>query len=143
MLAEKATQHPPYIHFTLLKSNRETHDALSHLVRVLHLQNRDLGSCGTKDKRAVTVQRISVKRGGKTLEDVWRAGNGVSGKKGKGAGKVWDNGVKLGDFEYAKQGLELGQLQGNRFVVTLRFVIYLVVLASSIDKLKRFVTCVH
>ncbi|OXC60655.1 hypothetical protein AYX13_07078, partial [Cryptococcus neoformans] len=55
--APDAPRLPAYIHFTLHKSNRETMDALSHLQRLLGVQAKDLTVCGTKDKRAVTVQR--------------------------------------------------------------------------------------
>ena len=48
------------------------HDALSHISRFLHANARDLGVAGTEDKCGVTVQRISLKRGNWTVEDVWR-----------------------------------------------------------------------
>ncbi|GAA5918887.1 hypothetical protein JCM8208_002196, partial [Rhodotorula glutinis] len=79
---------PPYIHFTLLKANKESHDALSTLSRYFNLTStRDLGMAGTKDKRAVTVQRVSLKRSGRmqTADDVWRAartGGGGGGGRG-------------------------------------------------------------
>ncbi|CAH7667501.1 hypothetical protein PPACK8108_LOCUS1901 [Phakopsora pachyrhizi] len=44
---------PPFIHFTLQKTNRETQHALSILYRQLHCNvSKDLGICGTKDKRS-------------------------------------------------------------------------------------------
>lgn len=121
---------PNYIHFTLQKSNKEMHDALSGLCRTLHLQSRDLGTAGTKDKRAVTVQRVTMKRGNKTVEDVWRAAKGGGGGgRGRGRGRggsSWgggpDRGVRIGDVEYGEGMLDLGMLKGNKFVVTLRFV---------------------
>ncbi|KAM0752966.1 tRNA pseudouridine synthase D [Meredithblackwellia eburnea MCA 4105] len=133
-------QHPPYIHFTLQKTNKEMHDALSSLARSLKVNNREIGTAGTKDKRAVTVQRVSIRRGRKTVEDIWKAlsahaGGGGGGRGGRGRGRGrggWNNGgggyqdrqVRIGDVEYAEKGLELGQLKGNRFVVTLRDVEY-------------------
>lgn len=124
-----ATDHPPYIHFTLQKTNREAHDALSSLCRALHLQPRDIGTAGTKDKRAVTVQRVSIKRGTKTIEEVYRAsrggGGGRGGRGGRGrggyGGAQGERGVVLGDFCYADHGFELGMLKGNKFVITLRY----------------------
>lgn len=121
---------PPYIHFTLQKTNKEMHDALSGLCRTLHLQSRDLGTAGTKDKRAVTVQRVTMKRGNKTIEDVWRAAKGGGGGgRGRGRGRGgggWSNGpdrgVRIGDVEYGQGMLDLGMLKGNKFVVTLRYV---------------------
>lgn len=118
---------PRYIHFTLQKTNKEMHDALSGLTRTLHLQGRDLGTAGTKDKRAVTVQRVSMKRGNKTIEDVWRAAKGGGGGgRGRGRGRGGysagggERGVRIGDLEYKDYGFDLGMLKGNKFVVTLR-----------------------
>lgn len=110
------------------------HDALSGLCRTLYLTARDLGTAGTKDKRAVTVQRVSMPRGRKTIDDVWRAvrsGGGGGGRGGRGGrgrgGGGWnsngpDRGVRIGDVEYGDEMLTLGMLKGNRFVITLRSV---------------------
>ncbi|SCV68367.1 BQ2448_488 [Microbotryum intermedium] len=130
---------PPYIHFTLQKANKEMHDALSGLCRTLNLQSRDIGAAGTKDKRAVTVQRLSMKRGHRTIEDVWNAANGSGrgrgGNRGRGRGRggggfggsqAWgnmDRGVRIADVAYGEKMFTLGMLKGNRFVITLREVI--------------------
>lgn len=95
---------------------------------------KDLSVAGTKDKRAVTVQRVSLKRNRKTLDDVYRLVNGinadVSASKGKGKGRGrtvldattsrGDRGIRIGHLQYAAQPLKLGQLQGNEFTITLR-----------------------
>lgn len=105
------------------------HDALSGLCRTLNIQNRDIGTSGTKDKRAVTIQRVSVKRNGRTIDEVWRAANpsmgGGRGGRGRGRGRGgWsggtDRGVTIGDLAYSATYLELGKLKGNKFVITLR-----------------------
>lgn len=82
---------------------------------------------GTKDKRGVTVQRVSLKRGGKSVQDIWKLANGATGgrgRKGEDAGKAEnkraDRGVRVADLNYRKAGLELGMLKGNAFVITLR-----------------------
>lgn len=98
-------------------------DALSHLQRLLNVQVKDLTVCGTKDKRAVTVQRVCLKRSGRNLQTVWRALNGV--KQGwrteqQAVEERGDRGVRVGDFEYSDKYLELGMLKGNRFLITLR-----------------------
>ncbi|GAA5980746.1 hypothetical protein JCM10908_001762 [Rhodotorula pacifica] len=130
---------PSYIHFTLHKTNKESHDAMSILSRYFNLPHnaasRDLGAAGTKDKRAVTVQRISLRRGKTmTVEDVWRAartgtiarGGGGGGRGGRGGGRGGGGGgwvdrmMRIGDVEYADKALELGMLKGNRFMITLR-----------------------
>lgn len=93
---------------------------------------KDLSVAGTKDKRAVTVQRVSLKRNRKTLEDVYRLVNGitadVSSSKTKGKGRTVvdatttraERGIRIGHLQYAHQPLKLGQLMGNEFTVTLR-----------------------
>ncbi|GAA5958197.1 hypothetical protein JCM8115_004015 [Rhodotorula mucilaginosa] len=131
---------PNYIHFTLHKTNKESHDAMSILSRYFNLtSSRDLGAAGTKDKRAVTVQRISVRRSKTmTTDDIWRAartgtiafgggrggrGGGRGGRGGMrgGGGGAWvDRMMRIGDVEYADNALELGMLKGNRFMITLR-----------------------
>jgi len=116
---------PPYIHFTLHKSNRETQDALGHISRMIGCHPRDLTVCGTKDKRAVTVQRVCLKRGDRTLTSVWRTLNGI--KQGKRSEKVameqrGERGVRIGDMCYSHEMLDLGMLKGNKFTITLRSV---------------------
>ncbi|KAF9495417.1 tRNA pseudouridine synthase D [Pleurotus eryngii] len=114
--------YPPYIHFSMQKTNRDTQDALGYLARTLHVNIRDLAVAGTKDKRGVTVQRVSLKRNNKTVEDVFKLANGISGRKSveEALKKRGDRGVRITDFNYRKAGLELGMLKGNAFVITLR-----------------------
>ncbi len=59
--------YPPYVHFTLQKTNRDTQDALQNLARTLHVPVKALSTAGTKDKRGVTVQRVSLRRDAKTV----------------------------------------------------------------------------
>ncbi|KAH9853549.1 tRNA pseudouridine synthase D [Lenzites betulinus] len=116
--------YPPYIHFTLQKANRDTQDALAALSRTLHSSVKDLSVAGTKDKRGVTVQRVSLRRGNKTVEDVWKMANGLGGKRSMNdiLTQRGERGVRVGDFNYRKASLELGMLKGNAFVITLRTV---------------------
>ncbi|KAI6105807.1 tRNA pseudouridine synthase D [Pisolithus sp. B1] len=102
---------PPYIHFTMQKTNRDTQDALAYLSRTLHVNVKDFGVAGTKDKRGVTVQR----------EDIWRASNQVGRRSARDAlSQRGDHGIRITDMCYRKAGLELGMLKGNEFVITLR-----------------------
>jgi tRNA pseudouridine13 synthase len=115
--------HPPYIHFTLQKTNRDTQDALGYLSRTLHVNIKDLAVAGTKDKRGVTVQRVSLRRGNKTVEDVWKSANQFNRRSVQEIlSQRGDRGVRIADFNYRKTGLELGMLKGNAFVITLRYV---------------------
>ncbi|GBE79670.1 pseudouridine synthase [Sparassis latifolia] len=113
---------PPYIHFTLQKTNRDTQDALAHLSRSLHVNVKDISVAGTKDKRGVTVQRVSLKRGNKTVEDIWKLANGVNGRRTEEEAVTHrgERGIRIADFNYRKASLELGMLKGNAFVITLR-----------------------
>ena len=105
------------------KTNRETQDALNHLSRLLTVQHKELQVAGTKDKRAITYQRVSLRRGRATLESVWKAANNIQ-KKGNteasAMAKRGDRGCRIGNLHYASQALDLGHLQGNRFTIALR-----------------------
>ncbi|KAH9814612.1 pseudouridine synthase [Melampsora americana] len=114
---------PPYIHFTLQKTNRETQEALSILSNLLHCKNvsRDFGICGTKDKRSVSCQRVSFKRGRKDMYQIWSTVNRVKkNQKSVGFSERGDKGIRLGDFTYEDHPLKLGDSKGNRFVIILR-----------------------
>ncbi|KAF8914000.1 pseudouridine synthase [Gymnopilus junonius] len=114
--------YPPYIHFTMQKTNRDTQDALGHLSRNLHVNVKDLAVAGTKDKRGVTVQRVSLSRGSKTVEDVWRLANTLGARRSLEdvMTQRGERGIRIADLQYRKAALELGMLKGNAFVITLR-----------------------
>jgi tRNA pseudouridine13 synthase len=114
---------PPYIHFTLQKTNRDTHDALSYIARFLHANIKDLGVAGTKDKRGVTVQRVSLKRGNRIVEDVWKTASSQNSRNlsEDSTKRRGDHGVRIADINYRKAPLELGMLKGNQFIITLRY----------------------
>jgi tRNA pseudouridine13 synthase len=90
---------------------------------MLHVNVKDLSVAGTKDKRAVTTQRVSFKRGSKTVEETWQLANGLKGSKRtekEVLSKRGERGIRIGDFNYRKAALELGMLKGNAFLITLR-----------------------
>jgi tRNA pseudouridine13 synthase len=72
----------------------------------------------------VTVQRVSLKRNGKTVEDVWKLANCQNGRRTpkEAITQRGERGVRIADFNYRKASLELGMLKGNAFVITLRCV---------------------
>ncbi|KIW30962.1 uncharacterized protein PV07_02649 [Cladophialophora immunda] len=94
-----------YVHFTLYKENKDTLEVISYLTKQLKTNNKTCQFAGTKDRRAVTVQRVSAYR----VEAERLAALNRSLRY-----------AAVGDFEYQKHGLELGDLAGNEFVVTLR-----------------------
>ncbi|KAK7332884.1 hypothetical protein VNO80_29640 [Phaseolus coccineus] len=97
-----------FLRFHIYKENKDTHEALGVIGNMLGIQPKSFGFAGTKDKRAVTTQRVTVYK--------QRASRLASLNK-----RLF--GIKLGDFCYVKEGLCLGQLMGNRFTITLRGIV--------------------
>ncbi|KHN84980.1 Putative pseudouridine synthase [Toxocara canis] len=96
---------PDYLHFTLSKENKDSHYALSLIAKFLGIKASNFGTCGTKDRRAITSQRVSVYR---IDADRMRALNSRL------------RGMRLSDFQYCPQPCSLGQLWGNQFRIVLR-----------------------
>ena len=94
-----------YLHFTLYKENKDTMEVISYLARLLKVKPQAFDFAGTKDRRGVTVQRVSVYR--------MRAEALIS------VGHTLRN-AKIGNYEYRPHGLDLGDLTGNEFIITLR-----------------------
>lgn len=94
-----------YLHFTVYKENKDTMEVISYLAKQLKMKPQAFQFAGTKDRRGITVQRVSVYR--------------VFADRAIAAGKTLRN-AKLGNFEYQPRGLQLGDLTGNEFVITLR-----------------------
>ena len=94
-----------YLHFTIYKENKDTMEVISYLARTLRTNPKSFQFAGTKDRRGVTVQRACAHR--------------VLAEK---MAKMNDSlrNARIGDFEYREHGLDLGDLSGNEFVVTLR-----------------------
>ncbi|KIX07767.1 uncharacterized protein Z518_02421 [Rhinocladiella mackenziei CBS 650.93] len=94
-----------FLHFTLYKENKDTLEVISFLTKQLKTTNKTFQFAGTKDRRAVAVQRVSAYR--------------IEAERLAAQNKNLHF-AAVGDFQYQKQGLELGALSGNEFVVTLR-----------------------
>ena len=94
-----------HLHFSLLKENKDTMEVISYLARALKTKPQTFQFAGTKDRRGVTVQRVSVFR--------------VFADRMIAAGRTLRN-AKIGNYEYQPHGLQLGDLTGNEFTVTLR-----------------------
>lgn len=94
-----------YLHFSLYKENKDTMEVVAFLARQLKMKPQAFQFAGTKDRRGVTVQRVSVYR-------VYADRIVPLNRSLRGA--------KIGNYQYQATGLELGELTGNEFVITLR-----------------------
>ncbi|KAJ3696119.1 hypothetical protein LUZ60_001496 [Juncus effusus] len=94
-----------FVRFHLCKENKDTQDALGVIGKMLGVQPRAFGFAGTKDKRAVSTQQVTIFK--------------VHPKR-LAALNSRLYGIKIGNFSYVKEGLNLGQLNGNRFTLILR-----------------------
>ena len=92
-----------HVHFTLQKYNWDTLRAMREISRRLRVSHKRLGFAGTKDKRALTTQRVSV----------WN-------KKIMDLEGVGIRDMVLRDFQYRDERINLGDLYGNRFTVVIR-----------------------
>ncbi|KAK8233994.1 pseudouridine synthase-like protein TruD/Pus7 [Phyllosticta capitalensis] len=93
------------LHFTLYKENKDTMEIINFLCKALRVDDRKFGYAGTKDRRAVTVQRISATR--------------ISAAQMADLAATLFN-CRIGNFEYKPRALSLGDLMGNEFTITLR-----------------------
>ena len=80
-------------------------DSISLLSKLLKIKTGTFGYAGTKDRRAVTTQWVSVFR--------------VRAEQLQGLNATLRN-LYVGNFKYCKEPLKLGSLSGNHFVITLR-----------------------
>lgn len=95
----------PYLHFSLYKENKDTMDALNHMAKTLRIHPKAFGAAGTKDRRAVTVQRVSIK--GRSPASLILVNERI-------------NSIKIGDFKYAQEPIRLNDHDGNEFVIVLK-----------------------
>lgn len=98
------TSRSKYLHFIVLKVNRETMD-VANFLRKHTPASVEFRNAGTKDRRGVTVQRFSVCNS---------SANALTNLARKAQG--WT----LGNFTPASAQLKLGELQGNEFQIVLR-----------------------
>ncbi|EME47248.1 hypothetical protein DOTSEDRAFT_114770, partial [Dothistroma septosporum NZE10] len=97
-----------YLHFTLYKENKDTMEVLNFLGAQLKMHIKHFSFAGTKDRRGVTVQRVAIHRVlRQRIEQLNKMARGRSWRLG-------------GPWEYRPEGLELGMLSGNEFLLTLR-----------------------
>ena len=96
---------PTTLQFVMCKSGRDTTDALNQLGNLLKCNPKRFQIAGTKDKRAVTTQRISMYK--------YRA------QRLAFINKVCKD-IKIGNFTYVERPLYFGKSMGNAFTICLR-----------------------
>ncbi|KAL6944948.1 hypothetical protein ACO0QE_002390 [Hanseniaspora vineae] len=94
-----------FIHFTLYKENKETMDAINIMTRLLRVPSKNVKFAGTKDRRGVTCQRLSIS---KIRLDRLNALNRTL------------KGFCIGSYSFEDEPLGLGDLNGNEFTIVIR-----------------------
>ena len=93
-----------HLYLTVEKTGRTTPEVMRELARALGARERDAGAAGLKDKRAVTVQRLSFFTSASAADAL-----AVSGR-----------GFRVLAAERHENKLRPGHLKGNRFRVVVR-----------------------
>lgn len=102
---EEKPEDGEYIIFWLEKFNWDTNQILKLIAKKLHVSENRMKIAGTKDKRALTRQRVSLWDPEKNMEE-----------KLKGV-RIRD--IKIYNIRRGNK-LRLGELEGNKFVITIR-----------------------
>ncbi|MBN2517703.1 MAG: tRNA pseudouridine(13) synthase TruD [Candidatus Altiarchaeota archaeon] len=92
-----------YTTFTLEKTNWETLRAIKMIARGCNTSRKRFKFAGTKDRRAISTQRVSA----------WKVPVDTLGRVG-----IKD--LVLRDFAHSQEPINLGSLSGNRFTVVIR-----------------------
>jgi tRNA pseudouridine13 synthase len=80
-------------------------DAINQLSKVINIKPQLIAYAGTKDRRASTAQRCSIR-------------NGRERTLANANSKL--RGIVTGDYAYSDMPVWLGQLQGNQFTITIK-----------------------
>eukprot|EP01031_Cornospumella_fuschlensis_P028057 gene28057-33875_t len=98
---------PDFLSFTLLKENVDTLHAISILAKHLRISTNSITFNGTKDKRGITAQKLTVYR--KKPSDFKKINTYPHNPI-----------MRVGDFAFTSQCARLGKLSGNQFELVLR-----------------------
>jgi tRNA pseudouridine13 synthase len=104
--AKPKKQNGEYLHFTLYKENKDTMEAINYIARLLKIKASNFGFAGTKDRRAATCQRMSVH----WYQDI-NSLNWLNTRETR---------IRVGDFSFHKNPIQLGQHGGNEFIIVLK-----------------------
>ena len=102
-LPEKGGTSGPYLICKLTKTNWELQHAIKEIAKRLCISHRRIGWAGTKDRNAITQQRISLYK--VTAEQV---------------SEIRLKDITLEPLGQVNEALSLGDLQGNRFDIIIR-----------------------
>jgi tRNA pseudouridine13 synthase len=92
-----------YTYFTLQKNNWDTMRAVKAISKACNVSHKRFKFAGTKDRRAITVQRVSAWK--VSIEQLQKI-------------KIKD--LELRDFCHGEEPINLGTLKGNRFTILIR-----------------------
>lgn len=95
-----------FLKFVMEKTNLDSQSAVAAISRMLHIKQAP-SVAGTKDKRAITAQFVTLHRVEPT-------------RLAQLTGALAKMGVCIGNFEYVEEQLGLGDLCGNMFQIVLR-----------------------
>ncbi|EDO18331.1 hypothetical protein Kpol_1013p2 [Vanderwaltozyma polyspora DSM 70294] len=94
-----------FIHFTLHKENKDTMQAVNIICKLLRMPTRIIRYAGTKDRRGVTAQRLSI--------------TNISIDRLNALNRTL-KGMIIGGYKFDDKSLNLGDLNGNEFTITVR-----------------------
>ncbi len=92
-----------YLWLTMTKRDMDFFRAIGRLASSLGISTRSISYSGTKDRRALTSQTVSI-----------------LGIDEKDAGRISIPGLELSGFRYRHRHVKLGEHSGNRFRITIR-----------------------
>lgn len=98
---------PDYVHFTLYHDYYGTFEAIEKLGRFTAKSAKNFHYAGTKDKRSIASQRVSIYR--QNVSSLMKINDRNQG-----------NPILVGNISFEKEPIALGSADGNRFDVVLR-----------------------
>ncbi|CAM9309633.1 unnamed protein product, partial [Pylaiella littoralis] len=98
-----------YLEFSVYKAGRSTSEAAEALCQRLYIKRTRLSFAGSKDRRALTAQKMRAWR--LPAETIHRA---------QAEGVLAEHGLLVSDFRFVETDFSLGGLKGNHFDVVLR-----------------------
>ncbi|KAJ1449045.1 pseudouridine synthase [Pelagophyceae sp. CCMP2097] len=99
-----------FIRFAVYKENLDTMKAAEAIASIVHTKVGNVGYAGTKDRRAVTTQWMTLRK--QQPEHLARR---INSARLPGGGLL-----RVGDFSFVDKELKLGDLRGNHFEIILR-----------------------